>query len=76
MDHITPTRHLSGTIYHSQVGGGTYLINLHTKFEVSIYTRFEVMKGSAKCGVVIDHLRSSAMSPFDRVHTTSYSFLV
>ena len=53
-----------------------------TKFEVSGFTRYEAMNGGAKCrkwgglGVFRGHSRSSAMSPFDRAHTTSYSTLI
>jgi len=40
--------------------------------EVSTITCYEDMKGSAKWsfGIVRDHSRSSAMSPFDTAHTT------
>jgi len=53
-----------------------------TKFEVSRFTRYVAVNGDAKCrkwgglGVVRGHLRSTAMSPFDRAHTTSYSTLI
>jgi len=53
------------------------MFNLHIKFEVSTITCYKDMKGNAKCkncgrlGVVRGHSRSSAMSPFDRAHTTS-----
>ena len=57
------------------------MINLHTKFEVSVFTHYEDMKGNAKCrnwiGLgVRGHPRSPAMSPFYRAHTTSYSTLI
>ena len=51
-----------------------------TKFEVSRFTRYEAMNGGAKVqkmgwfGTV--KLRSWAMPPFDRAHTTSYSTLI
>jgi len=54
------------------------MINLHTKFEVCMFTHYEDMKGNAKCrnlcglGEVRGHPRSPAMSPFDRARTTSY----
>ena len=53
-----------------------------TKLEVSRFTRYEAMNGGAKCkkmgwhGAVRGHSRSSAMSPFDRAHTTSYSTVI
>jgi len=55
-----------------------------TKFEVSRFTRYEAMNGGAKCklqkmrwfGAVRGLSRSSAMSPFDRADTTSYSTLI
>jgi len=53
-----------------------------TKFEVSRFTRYDAMNGGAKCrkwgglGVVRGHSRSSAMSPFDRAHMTSYLTLI
>jgi len=53
-----------------------------TKFEVSRFIRYEAVNGGAKCrkcgglGVFRRHLRSWAMPPFDRAHTTSYSTLI
>ena len=59
------------------------MVNLPTKFEVPVpsLTRYEDMKGvkNAQNGlvwVVRGHPRSSAMSPFDREHTTSYLTLI
>ena len=63
------------------------MVSLCAKFEVSKFTRYEAMNGGAKCrmqkmqkmgwfGVVRGHSRSTAMSPFDRAHTTSYSTLL
>ena len=58
------------------------MVSQCTKFEVSRFTRYEAMNGSAKCrkwggiGVVTGHSRSSAMSPFDKAHTTSYPTLI
>ena len=53
------------------------MINLYTKFKAPACCRYEDMNGGAKCtnwfGAVKGHSRSSAMSPFDRAHTTSYS---
>jgi len=52
------------------------------KFEVSRCIRYEAMNRGAKCrkwgglGVVRGHSGSSAMSPFDRAHATSYSTLI
>ena len=53
------------------------MINLHIKFEVSMLTHYEDMKGNAKCRNWVGlGVGSPAMSPFDRVHTTSYSTLI
>jgi len=58
------------------------MITQCTKFEVFRFTRYEAMNGGAKCrkmgwfGAVRGHSRSSAMSPFDRAHMTSYSTLI
>jgi len=64
-------------IFHLQAGRA--VANLCIKFEVSICTRDKDMKSSAKCGNLgglgqlgVSQLRSSAMSQFDRTHTTSY----
>ena len=56
------------------------MVSQCTKYEVSRFTRYEAVNGNAKSengwfGVVRGHSRSSAMSPFDRAHTTSYSTL-
>jgi len=55
------------------------MINLHTK--VSKFTHYKDMKGNAKYTIwgslgVRGDPRSLAMSPFDRVPTTSYSTLI
>ena len=57
------------------------MVSKCTRFEVSRFTRYEAMNGGANAenGVVWavrGHSRSSAMSPFDRAHTTSYSTLI
>ena len=60
------------------------MVSQRTKFEVSRFTRYEAMNGSGTVqnvenGVVWlvrGHSRSSAMSPFDRAHTTAYSTLM
>ena len=52
------------------------MVSQCTKFEVSRFTRYEAMNGGAENGVVRGHSRSWAMSPFDRVHTTSYLTLI
>ena len=58
------------------------MVSQCTKFEVSRFTRNEAVNGGAKCrklggfGVFRGHSRSTAMSPFDRSHTTSYSTLI
>ena len=57
------------------------MLSQSTKFEFSRFTRYEAINGGAKCRkgvvwVVRGHSRSSAMSPFDRAHTTSYSTLI
>jgi len=52
------------------------MISQCTKYEVSRFTRYEAVNGSAKYrkwgdfGWYRGHSRSSAMSPFDRAHTT------
>jgi len=56
---------------------GLAIMNPYTKFKVYIFTHYEDMKGDAKCRNwgrlgVTGHPRSLAMSPFNRVHTTSY----
>jgi len=70
----------SGTICHPQART-CYMINLHTKCELSGFTLYEDMKGNAKCrnwgGLgATEHLRSPAMSPFDKAHRTSYWTLI
>ena len=58
------------------------MVSQCTKFKVSRFTHYEAMNGSAKrrkwggIGVVKGHSRSSAMSPFDKAQTTSYSTLI
>ena len=57
------------------------MVSQCTKYEVSRFTRYVAVNGGAKCknGVVWSgqgHSRSTAMSPFDRAHTTSYSTLI
>jgi len=56
------------------------MIQLPTKFEVSMFTHYKDMKGNTKCRNwvvwgVRGHPRSPTMSPFDMAHTTSYSTL-
>ena len=61
---------------------GLAMVNQCTKYEVSRFTRYEAMNGSAKMqkmgwfGVATGHSRSWTMPPFDRAHTTSYSTLI
>ena len=49
-----------------------------TKYEVSRFTHYEAVNGGEKCrkwgGLGL--LGSTAMSPFDKAHTTSYSTLI
>jgi len=55
------------------------MVSQCTKYEVSRFTRYEAVNGGAKCRkwrVVMGHSRSTAMSPFDRAHTTSYLTLI
>jgi len=57
------------------------MINLHTKFQFFMFTQYDDMKGNAKCRNWVvwglrGHPKSLAMSPFDRVHMTSYSTLI
>ena len=60
---------------------GLAMVSPCTKFEVSRFTRYDAMNGGAKCrkwGSLgqLGHLRSSAMSLFDRARTTSCSTLI
>ena len=58
------------------------MVNLPTKFELPNFTRYGNMKGVAKCrkigwfGVISGQPSLSAMSQFDRAHTTFYSSLI
>ena len=56
------------------------MVNQYTKFEVSRFTRYEaamaVQNAEKWGGLGRLGLRSSAMSPFDREHTTFYSTLI
>jgi len=54
---------------------------MHTKFEVSVFTHYEDMKGNANVDFggdlgVMGHARSPAMSPYDRASATSYLTLI
>jgi len=76
------TRPFQGWFDVSRLGLAT--VNLQTKFEVPNYTRYELTKTweavqNVQIGVVgalRGHSRSSAMSPFGRAHTTSYTTLI
>ena len=74
------TRPFQGIFFIGRVG--LAMLNQCTKFEVSRFTRYEVMNGSVKMqkmgwfGVIRGQSRSRAMPPFDRAHTTSYSTLI
>ena len=58
------------------------MVSQCTKYEVSRFAHYEAVNGGAKCrkwgglGWLGGHSRSTAMSPFDRAHTTSYSTLI
>ena len=54
------------------------MVSQCTKFEVSRFARYDAMNGGAKCRKwgSLGQLSASAMSPFDRAHTTSYSTLI
>jgi len=57
------------------------MINLYTKYEVSMFTHYKDMKGDEKCKNwgdlgVKGHPRLLETSPFDRAHMTSYSTLI
>ena len=54
------------------------MVSQCTKYEVSRFARYKAVNGGAKCRKwgVRGHSRSSAMSQFDRAHTTSYSTLI
>ena len=76
MSHDPDHAPFQGWLDVSRLGLATF--NPQTKFEVSNYTHFEDMSSGAKCinWSSLGHLglsRSSAMSPLDRAHTTSYS---
>jgi len=47
MDHVTCLRLFQGQFVLRRLG--LAIINLHTKFEVSVFTHYENMKGNAKC---------------------------
>jgi len=56
---------------------GFAMINLHARFDVSMFTHYEDIKKQSKmyklgCFGVRDHPRSPAMSQFDRAPMTSY----
>jgi len=56
-------------------------VHLCDRFEDSSFSRFSDMKEdqNVNIGMIwewLGHSRSSAMSPFDRAHTTSYSHYV
>ena len=58
----------------------TAMANQSTKFEVPNFIRYRNMKGVAKCRkwgglrwLGVSQASLSAMSPFERAHTTSYS---
>ena len=78
--YLTLTTPLSGKIFFGRVGRA--MVSQCTKYEVSRFTRYEAVNGGAKCrkwgglGSLGGHLRSTAMSPFDRAHTTSYSTFI
>jgi len=54
------------------------MVSQCTKYEVSRFTHYEagMVVRNAENGVFRGHSRSTAMSPFDRAHTTSYSTLI
>ena len=47
MDHMTCPRPFQGQFVLCRLG--LAMINLHTKFEVSMFTHYKDMKGNAKC---------------------------
>ena len=80
MCHMAVNTPLLGWLDVSRLGLAS--VDLQTKFEVSNYTHYEDMRSGAKCtnwgslGQLMGYSKSSAMSPFDRAHTTSYSTLL
>jgi len=51
------------------------MVNLHTKYDVSMFIHYKDMKCNKNCrncgsSGVRGHPRSPAMSPFDSAHTT------
>ena len=61
---------------------GLIMVSQCTKFEVSMFIRYEAVNGGAKCrkcgglGQLGGTQVIAAMSPFDRAHTTSYSTFI
>jgi len=54
------------------------MVSQCTKFEISRLTRYEGIKmavQNTENGVIRGHSMSTAMPPFDRAHTTTYSTL-
>jgi len=77
-DVTTP---LSWTVCRPSAGTSYDQPVTYTKYEVSMLTHYEDMKGDDKCTIgvlwgVRGHPRSSETSPFDRAHMTSYSTLI
>ena len=68
---LTLTAPLSGKIFLRQ--GGTCYGKL--MYQIRSYEWWCKMQKMGWFGVVMGHSRSTAMSPFDRAHTTSYSTL-
>jgi len=73
---------LSGTVLTLlYVGSDLIWSTCIKKFEVSMFSHYEDMKGNTKCRNLSSfgfkgHPRWPAMTPFDGVHTTSYSTLI
>jgi len=54
------------------------MINLHKKYEVSMFINYKNMKGDEKCKNCgsFGSYGTLGTSPFEREHTTSYSTLI
>jgi len=80
MGYFTLTTPLSGKIFHRQ-GGTSYGKSTYQIWRLYVHPlgsyewRWKRQK-MGWFGVVRGHSRSSAMPPFDRAHTTSYSTLI
>jgi len=56
------------------------MVKLYTKFEATMFTHYDDMKGSRKCRILVVRglglPKVPVMSPFNRVHMNSYLHLI